>query len=137
MRGRSSPSPLPYLDPTEESPVQGIDLKFFGSIEHASPLIRRFGITVIDVFTVMPSAQTSWTVGHLRNEILDGVMAFRLLAGASQSPVPQDAIRPLRRVEVTTWKTGNVATILAERWPPSEIKSSVNREINCYQQPLR
>jgi hypothetical protein len=129
--------PFTFLDPTEESPVQGIDLKFFGSIEHALPLIRRFGITVLDVFTVMPSAQTSWTVGHLRNEILDGVMAFRLLAGATQSTVPQDAIRSLRRVEVTTWKTGNVATILAERWPPSEIKPSVNRQINCYQQPPR
>ena len=129
--------PFTLVDLTEESPVQGIDLKFFGSTEHASPLIRRFGVTVLDVFTIKSSAQTSWTVNHLRNEILDGVMVFRLLAGATQSPIPQDKIHPLRRVEVAVWKSGNIATIMSERWPPSEIKPSVNKQISCYQQPPR
>jgi hypothetical protein len=126
--------PFTLLDPSTEGPGQWVDVKFLGSTEHASPLIRRFGITVLDVFTGMPSAQTSWTVAHLRNEILDGVMTFTLRAGATQRPVPTTAIRPLRRVGVAAWKTGNVPSILADRMPPIDIEPSVNREINCYQQ---
>jgi hypothetical protein len=129
--------PFTFLELTEESPVQGIDLRFFGSIEHTSPLIRRYGVTVLDVFIIKPNARTSWTANRLRNEILDGVMVFRLLAGTTQSPIPQDRIHPLRHVEVKAWKSGNIATIMSERWPPSEIKPSVNKHINCYQQPLR
>jgi hypothetical protein len=126
--------PFTFLDPTSETPVVWVEPKFLGSTENTSPLIRRFGITVHDVFTGMPSAQTSWTAGYIRNEILDGVMTFHVLAGASQSAVPQTAIRPLRRVNVAAWKAGNVSAILADRFPPIEIEPSVNREINCYQQ---
>jgi hypothetical protein len=125
--------PFTFLDPPADTPGLLIDPKFLGSADNASPFIRRFGVTVLDVFTAMPSEQTTWTAGHLRNEILEGVMTFQLLAGASKSSVPRDTIRPLRRVNITTWKTGNVASILAERWPSIEIEPSVNREINCYQ----
>jgi hypothetical protein len=127
--------PFTFLDPSAVTPGLLVDPKFLGSTENATPLIRRFGLSVVDVFTTMPSAQTTWTAGHLRNEILDGVMTFRLLAGASQSPVPRTAVRPLRRVDVQTWKTSNVSAIFKDHYPQIEIEPSVSGEINCYQQP--
>jgi hypothetical protein len=123
-----------FLDPSSETPSLLIDPQFLGSTDNSSPLIRRFGFSVLDMFTATPSARTTWAAGHLRNEILDGAMTFRLLAGASRSPVLRTSIRPLRRMDVTTWKAGNVAPILAERMPSIEMEPSVNREINCYQQ---
>jgi hypothetical protein len=124
-----------FLDPSSDISWL-VDVKFVGSTDNPSPLIRRFGLSVRDVFTDRPSTRASWTADHLRNEILDGVMTFQLLAGASRSPVPRAAIRPLRRVNVTTWKTGNVTSILQERMLAIE-PEPVNKQINCYEQLQR
>jgi len=123
-----------FLAPSPEGPWLFSDSKFLGSTDNSSPLIRRFGLSVLDIFTVTPSARTTWAAGHLRNEILDGAMTFKLLAAGSRSPVPWTSIRPLRRVDVKTWKSGEGASILAEHMPSIQVEPSVNREINCYEQ---
>jgi hypothetical protein len=43
--------PFTFLDPPAETPWLLVDPKFLDSTENASPLIRRFGISVVDVLT--------------------------------------------------------------------------------------
>jgi hypothetical protein len=114
-----------------------IDQRYFGSQQRPSPMTRRYGFNVTEMFTLVPSAHTSWAAGHLRNEILDGVLAFRVLAGGSQIVVPTEVLRSPKRLDPGTWKKGDLAPLLAEQQPSLEVGPTENRSINCYAQTRR
>lgn len=102
-----------FLEPdTGAIPGLVIDHRYLGSRERGSPLIRRYGFNVGEMFTVAPSNTTSWTAGHLRNEILDGALTYKVLTGGSQIVVPPPIIRPPKRLAPEAWKKGGLGTFV-------------------------
>ena len=120
-----------FLEPTLEGPYMEGDKRYFGSTEKSDPLIRRFGFTVLDMFTIAPSDRTSWTPGRLRDEILDGILTFQVMAGGTRFPVPVTAFRPPLRIRPKEWKEGGLQPLLSEKWSRLEIEQGENRSINC------
>lgn len=122
-----------FLEPgIGSSPDLLIDRRFLGSVQEPFPMIRRFGFNVLEMFTLMPSDKTSWTAGHLRNEIFDGVLAFRILAGGTQITIPTNALRAPKRLAPDAWVKGDLAPMLAEQMPNPDLEPTENRSINCY-----
>lgn len=127
-----------FLEPgIEDSPGLHIDQRYFGSQQQPFPLTRRSGFHVNDMFTRVPSIHTSWAAGHLRNEILDGVLAFKVIAGGSQIVVPTKVLRSPQRLDPDTWKKGDLASLLTEQWHSLDLEPTENRSINCYVQTRR
>lgn len=127
-----------FLEPAiGSSPGLFTNSRDFGSVQQPFPMTRRYGFNVLEMFTLMPSDGTSWTAGYLRNEILDGVLGFRILTGGAQITIPINVVRAPKRLTPDAWKKGDLASILAEQWPSLELEPTENRSINCYVQSLR
>jgi hypothetical protein len=124
-----------FLEPDIGSSGLDVDDRFFGSVKRPNPMTRRYGFNVLEMFTLAPSERIGWTAGHLRNEILDGVLLFKVLASGRQISVPTDAVRPPKRLTPDVWKKENLAPLLAEQFPSLELRPTQNRSINCYTQP--
>jgi len=124
-----------FLEPNISSPGLVIDDHFFGSVKRPNPMTRRYDFNMLEMFTLAPSERTGWTAGHLRNEILDGVLVFKVLASGRQISVPTDAVRPPKRLTPDVWRKEDLAPLLAEQFPSLESRPAQNRSINCYAQP--
>ena len=122
-----------FLDPGLDSPGLLIDRRYFGSQQQPPALIRRYGFNVLEMFTLAASEQTSWTAGHLRNEILDGAMVFRVLAGGIQFNVSTNALRGPKRLTPEDWKKGDLAPLLSQQFPSLEAPPTKENSTSCYE----
>lgn len=114
-----------------------IESDYIGTRQREYPKIRDYGFSVLDIFTVIPNERTSWTVGHLRNEILDGVLTFKVIAGGASVTIPSTAVRAPKRLSTDEWRRGDLSAIRTSDTPDIVIAPKENASINCYIQSKR